>query len=297
MVWLVLHYWPDRDAFSRQFAAFWGKSHGIRIVTLGIKSVLLDEFHRYLSWFWKAKLHRHLFEGLVVAGCGVWMAMTGGRKERTLIIVWLAMFVIATLLMANPFGWYLIYVWPLFALWMARTFVAAYGTLWRRFALVTMMILMAGYMFNLALWAGKAFSGPSYSEISDELRAIVQKRDSVVAGGEWWFVFYDRDFTDATHIQLSALVAGQSPAPDSYGWGRAWSDLGWNVVVAHGDEQLMLDTQVPMEKAMALMSVSRRDRRDEILEARAFATEKGRSLHRIQTATTPILVLRLDPRR
>ena len=45
---------------------------------------------------------------------------------------------------------------------MARTFVAAYGTLWRRFALVMMMILVAGYMFNLALWAGKAFSGPSY---------------------------------------------------------------------------------------------------------------------------------------
>ena len=117
----------------------------------------------------------------------------------------------------------------------------------------------------------------------------------MVAGGEWWFVFYDRDFTDATHIQLSALVAGQSPAAGSYGWGRAWSNLGWNVVVAHGDEQLMLDTQIPIEKAIALMSVSRRDRRDEILEARAFATEKGRSLHRIQTATTPILVLRLDP--
>ena len=44
MVWLVLHYWPDRDAFSRQFAAFWDKSHGIRIVTLGIKSVLWTSY-------------------------------------------------------------------------------------------------------------------------------------------------------------------------------------------------------------------------------------------------------------
>ena len=290
MLWLMLHYWPSMEAFSQQIAIFGAKTHGIRILNLGIIGALQQEIQRYLSWFWNARFHRNLFEGLAILTCGIWLTAFGDRKERALVIVWFLVFVMAVCFMANPFGWYLIFVWPLFALWLARCFLITYETTKRRWALVALSLLFAGYLGNLALWTGKAFLGPSYSVISRELRSIIPKEASIVACGEWWFALWDRDFTDAQHIQFRKLETKVYPEKGPAGWEYEWKRLEWQYAIAYGDTQSMLDMEVPLEVAIQSMGVSRIN---EIYDARAFAEKYCYVIQRIQTTSTPILVLRI----
>jgi len=292
IIWLAIRYWPDSGAFDRQFAVFGGKTHGIRIVNLGPLAAFWSEVNRYLSWFWAATFHRHLLEGLAIMGCGAWMGLWGGRKERALVVVWPAIFVIAVCLWANPYTWYLIYVWPLFALWLARTFLVASVSIGRPFAVTAISVLLVSYMINLTLWTGKAFSGPSYNEIATNVRSIVPKNASVVAGGEWWFALHDRNFTDDMHVRFFRLATENGCA--SCGWEEAWKRLGWRYVVSYGDLQLMFDAEVPVEKAMELLPSHSKTN---ILKARTFAIHNGRVIQRIQTASTPILILALGKER
>jgi 4-amino-4-deoxy-L-arabinose transferase-like glycosyltransferase len=290
LIWLLLHYWPNPDAFHRQITIFGGKTHGIRILNLGLLGATWREIQRYLSWFWEARFHRNLFEGLAIFTCGIWITVFGGRKGRALIVVWLLVFVVAVCFMSNPFGWYLIYVWPLFALWLARCFLIAYETTKRRWALVALSMLFAGYLGNLALWTGKAFLGPSYAVISRELRSIIPKEASIIAGGEWWFGLWDRDFTDAQHVQFRKLETEVYPEKGRAGWEYEWKRLKWQYAVAHGDTQSMLDKEVPLDVAIQSMGVSRIN---EIYDARAFAEKYCYVIRQIKTASTPVLVLRI----
>ena len=288
MLWFMLHYWPDPDAFHRQIAIHGIKTHGIRILNLGLVGATWSEIQRYLSWFWEARFHRNLFEGLAILTCGIWITGFGGRKGRALIVVWLLVFVVAVCFMSNPYGWYLIYVWPLFTLCLARGFLLAYETTKRGWAVVALLLLFAGYLGDLALWTGKAFLGPSYPVISQELRSIIPKGSSVIAGGEWWFALWDRDYTDAVHLYLRRLEAETNPETGPAGWEYEWRRLRWQFVVAYGDLQAMLDSEVPINEAVRFIGASREK---EILEARSFAAKHCSVLRRIQTAASPVLVL------
>jgi hypothetical protein len=288
VLWLGLHYWPNADAFHRQIIIHGIKTHGIRISNLGVIGAIWREIQRYVSWFWDARFHRHLFEGLAILTCGVWLTVFGGRKERTLVAVWFLILVIAVCFMATPCVWYLIFVWPLFALWLARGFILAHETIKRRWAIVVLIFLFVGYLGDLALWAGKAFRGPSYAVISQELRSVIPKEASVMAGAEWWFALWDRDFTDALHLYLRRLEAETNPETGPAGWEYEWTRLRWQFVVAYGDLQAMLDPDVPISEAVRFVGASREK---EIREARSFAERHCSVLRRIQTAGSPVLVL------
>jgi 4-amino-4-deoxy-L-arabinose transferase-like glycosyltransferase len=289
--WLSLHYWPNPEAFTQQIEIFGGKTHGIRVVNLGLWGAIKGEIQRYLSWFWVAKLHRNIFEGLFIFVCGLWMLILGGRKERALFFAWFFIFGMSVLLMANPFGWYLIYVWPLFVLWIARVFLWAYHTRVRRWAVIFLCVLLIGSLGNLVLWTGKAFYGPSYAEISRELRSTIPPGAAVVAGGEWWFALSDRDFTDAQHVQFQALLAKERKEAPSSNWEHAWGRLRWQYAVAYGDSRDMLDREVPLNEAFASMGVSRAE---EIREARAFGMKHCHVVARISTASTPVLIMKIN---
>ncbi|MBI3466794.1 MAG: glycosyltransferase family 39 protein [Planctomycetes bacterium] len=289
--WVGLHYWPDPEALRLQAAVFGGKTHGIRIVNLGVIGALCRETQRYLAWFWEARLHRNVLEGLAVLGCGIWMLWLGGRTERAIVLAWVSIFVVATCLMSNPYGWYLIYVWPLFAVWMARGFRAAAAAErpWqRRGAGIVFATVVVGYLGNLALWTGQSLHGPSYSTIARELRSIVPAQAAVVAGGEWWFALWDRNFTDAQHLLFRRLEAEVNPAAAPTGWSHEWSRLHWQFVVAHADEQRMLDPEEPIEDVESSLPA------DVVRDARAFSLAHGRVSRRIQTASTPVLVLGIE---
>ena len=151
-----------------------------------------------------------------------------------------------------------------------------------------MSAVLAGYFGNLALWTGQALFGPSYGTLARELRSVVPPQAAVVAGGEWWFAFWDRDFTDVEHLlfrRLEAEVNQESPLP---GWGHAWKRMHWQFVVAHRDEQRMLDPEEPIREVESCLPV------DLVREARAFSLAHGRVLRRIQTASTPVLVLHTE---
>jgi hypothetical protein len=269
------------------------RTGGIRISSLGLLGATWREIQRYLSWFWDARFHRNLFEGLAILTCGIWMIAFGDRKDRALVIVWFLVFVMAVCFMANPFGWYLIYVWPLFALWLARCFMAIYETVTsrhvqRRWASICLSLLFVGYLSNLALWAGKAFWGPSYSAIAKELRSIIPKKASVVAGGEWWFALWDRDFTDSSRLQFRLAEAEVNPEARSAGWEHEWRRQHWQFVVAYADLQAMLDSGMPINDAVRFVGVARER---EIREARSFAERHCSVIRRIQTVESPVLVL------
>lgn len=292
ILWLILHYWPDTDTFYSQITIHGIKTHGIRISNLGLVNATWREIQRYLSWFWDARLHRNLFEGLAILTCGIWMTAFGDRKDRALIVAWFLVFVMGICFMANPYGWYLIFVWPLFALWLARGFIKVYETAknrprHQRWALIGLTLLFVGYLSNLALWTGKAFVGPSYSTIAQELRSVIPPKASVIAGGEWWFALWDRDFTDALHLYLRRLEAETYPETGPAGWEHEWRRQHWQFVVAYGDLQAMLDSDIPISEAVKLVGLAREK---EIHEARTFSARHCSVLRRIQTADSPVLV-------
>ena len=293
IVWFALHYWPDAEAFRHQFTSIVGeKSQGIRVVKLGLMGAIQTEIDRYLTWFWKARFHRHLFEGLVIAGSGAWMSLVGDREERALVLVWFLFFVVAVLFMHNGFGMYLIYAWPIFALWIARTFMTVFQARHRRLAMGLFAMLLAGYVVNHVVVTWKSFSGPSYSRLSRELRSIVPNHARVVAGGEWWFALHDRDFTDAQHVQFLTIAAkAEGSGSGSHGWEVAWRRQHWEYAIAQGDYQAMFDAALPIEEAYKTMYPSRKD---EIREARSFALLHALLISRIETAIGPLSVFRIQ---
>jgi 4-amino-4-deoxy-L-arabinose transferase-like glycosyltransferase len=287
MVWLTIHYWPDRHAFIQQVAVLGAKSHGIRILRLGLFGALEAEINRYLSWFWAVRFHRHLFEGIIIFVCAVWLLWGGERRDRALIVSWLGVFGAAVLMMFNHFHYYLILVWPLFALWTARVLLYFYQTRFRQWTRGVLFALFTAYFLNLGLWAGKAYLGPSYNSICQELRYLIPPQTSVVAGGEWWFALYDRDFTDAQYL---CFQGGDTENSLAF-LGNEWQRVRWQFAVASGDIRILLDQEVPISEALALCGAKREL---EVRETRAFAIKHGRILRRIATASTPVLVMKLE---
>jgi hypothetical protein len=64
--------------------------------------------------------------------------------------------------------------------------------------------------------------------------------------------------------------------------------LRWQFVVAYGDLQAMLDSEMPLNEAVRFIGASREK---EILEARSFAAKHCSVIRRIQTAESPVLIL------
>ncbi len=286
LIWLLLHYWPDIETFKHQTAVFGRKTHGIRILNLGVVNAIWQELGRYLSWLWDSRFHRNLFEGLTILVCGIWVTVFGSRKERALTLSWILIFLLAACFMSNPYGWYLIYVWPLFALWVSRG-INQFYRFSKGLAAVMLLLVFIGYFSNLILWTGKALQGPSYNEITGQLQTLIPEKASVIAGGEMWVGLWDRDFTDAHYVHFSRLEAEVYPERGAAGWEDEWRQLKWQYAVAYGDIQLMLDEDVPLEEAVKTIGVWAKN---EIYDARAFAQKHCYVIRRIKTASTPIVV-------
>jgi hypothetical protein len=296
LFWIALHYIPNRDIFAGQLRIVGGQTHGLRVMNLGFFGAIHAEIQRYLAWFWDARLHRHLPEGLIILGCGIGLLIRGTRKERSLLALWALVFSLAALFMANPFGWYLIYVWPLFALWIARAFGMAYvpsaiSPLRRWGPIALLVILFITYGSNLTLWTWKSFQCPSYASISGALRETIPPGGKVIAGGEWWFALRDRDFTDMLSLELTTRIHRREGL-GLVGWGQQWQQARWQYIVGFMDTWAMLDSRVPVAQAIASIRLGEVQ---EILEARSFAVRQCRRVREFSTPNTPIIVFQVFP--
>ena len=203
LFWLVLHYWPDPQAVRHQAALLGGKTHGLPIISdIGLLDAITAEIHRYAEWFWNARGHRHLLEGLCVLASGIWMVRREGRVGRALVGVWVAVFFTGAGLIGFKYQVYLIYLWPLFALWMARAFLTFPK---RRPAQVVLVALLAAYLLNLGLWYYKAQKDFPFQARVPQLRRLIPTNVPVLADHAFWFAFWDRDYTDTYYLWLRQL--------------------------------------------------------------------------------------------
>ena len=267
--WLARHYWPQPEDFRRQTALHGLATHGVKIFEHGLLGALQAELQRYLNWFWHARGHRHLLEGLFVLASGALLLWKGSRAERAVVGVWLGLFLIAAALMSNSFGWYLIFAWPLFALWLAR---AASLVQPRWLAQSALALLVLAYVGNLALWQWKAQHEVSLQARLAELRQQVPADAPVFASAGLWFAFWDRDFTHEPYLPFRALEVKLLPATGPTGWEAEQQKLGWRYIVAYGNLQRALDPEFPLEQIIAVEPW--RSRADEVRDARAFSLKR-----------------------
>ncbi|HYM09483.1 MAG TPA: glycosyltransferase family 39 protein [Bryobacterales bacterium] len=290
LLWLAVHYWPDPEMLRHQAALYGGQTHGIRIAELGVLGSLRAELRRYTDWFWAARGHRHLFEGLCIAASGVWLLVREGRPGRALAGAWVAFFLIAAAFMTNPFGWYLILVWPLFALWMGRAFLAFPQ---RRAARVALAALFAAYLLNLGLWQYKAWQDRPLAARLPELRRLIPADAPVLGNGALWFAFWDRDWTDEYYLRFREIETRLYPASGPTGWDEEQRKRGWRYIVAYGDLQRFLDPEVPL--GPILSADVHREQAAGIRRARAFSVARCEVERRIPGSADTILILRVRP--
>lgn len=282
LFWAATHYWPRPDEFNLQAAI---DVDGLRVTQLGVLGALRAEVARYSDWFWAARGHRHLLEGLCVLMAAAWLWRREGRNGRALVGVWMVIFLIGAALMNNTFGWYLLLVWPLFAVWLARALVALPSRPMARGALA---LLLAAYLVNLGLWHYKARGEVALPERVAELRRLVPADAPVLANGALWFAFWDRDFTDDYYLKLRALAE-----PDEeVSWTAEQRRRGWRYIVAYGDLRRFLDAAIPIETLLA--QEVWQGRQAEILAARRFARERCSVVRRMPGVADEILVLRVN---
>jgi len=287
LLWLALHYWPDPVGFRRQFAVHGGATHGLRFATLGLWGAVEAEMRRYTDWFWAARGHRHLLEGLSIAGAAAFMLLRPNPPGRALVLVWIAFFCVAVAFMSNPFGWYLIVAWPLFALWMARAFLTLPA---RSLARLGLAALMAAYLLNLGLWHFKARSDEPLQPRLAQLRRLVPAGSPVLANGALWFAFWDRDFTDQSYLEFRRLESRLDPASGPTGWAEEQRNRGWQYIAAFGDLRRFLDPEIPLNE---VLSADTRGRADLIQQARAFSLARCSVEQRIPGVADSILILRI----
>lgn len=288
LYWLAIHYWPDTEGVRQQAALYGGQTHGLRISKLGVTGALKAEVERYLNWFWHARGHRHLFEGLCVFGSGLWMLARAERVGRAIVCIWLACFGIAAVAMSNPYGWYLVYVWPLFMLWMSRAFLA-FPVRW--LSVTVLGLLLAGYVANLAVWHLKARQDISLQNRLVELRREIPTNAPVVANGMFWFAFWDRDYTDSQYMQFRELESKLRPDLGPVCWLTEQRKRGWRYIVAYGDLRGLLDPKVALEEFLSYPC--NRNRNSEIQKARSFSLQHCSVERRIPGLVEPILILRI----
>jgi energy-coupling factor transporter transmembrane protein EcfT len=216
--------------------------------------------------------------------------MRGGKTGRAAVYTWLLIFAIAVVFMINPYGWYLIFVWPLFALWMARTFVELPA---RRLASGALLILLLGALADAALWAYKARMDVPLQARVPELRELVPADAPVLGNGALWFAFWDRDFTDEYYLKLRQLTT--FPAGMQSDWRTTWENesrrRGWRYIVAYGDLTQFLDPSISIESLMYVPSY--RQREAEMRATRKFSIERCEIVRRLNGYAETILVLRI----
>jgi hypothetical protein len=203
-----------------------------------------------------------------------------------LVAAWALMLLLGAMLMSNPFGWYLILVWPLFALWMARFFLAFPH---RRVTGLGLAALLLAYTVNLGLWYYRAAQDVPLAERIPELRRLVPPDAAVLGNGALWFAFWDRDFTDVGYLSFREYETQLSPASGPTGWDHEQRKLGWRYVVASGELRAFLDTEVPLAPLIA----SQPHRADRIRAARAFSVARCTIEQRLPGVADSILVLRV----
>jgi hypothetical protein len=287
--WLVRHYWPQPADFRRQNALHGLATHGVKIFDHGFWGAIGTETQRYLNWFWQARGHRHLFEGLSVLASGVLLCWRGGQAERALVGVWLLLFLIAAALMSNTFGWYLIFAWPLFALWLARA-VALIKLRW--LAQGGMGLLIVTYLLNLGLWHWKASKEVPLQARLTELRAAVTVDAPILASAGLWFAYWDRDFTHEPYLSFRALEAQLYPETGATSWEIEQRKLGWRYIVAYGNLQRALDPEFPLDEMLAVEPW--RNRADEVRAARAFSLRHCAVVKRFGSSENTIAIFRIN---
>jgi 4-amino-4-deoxy-L-arabinose transferase-like glycosyltransferase len=286
--WLAKHYWPQVSAFHRQSSVHGLATHGIKILDRGLVGALGAESQRYLNWFWNARGHRHLFEGICVLASGAYLLWRGGRTERAIVLTWGAFFLTAAALMSNSFGWYLIFAWPMFALWMARAFELVSWQWIRRGALAA---VIAAYIFNLGVWHWKARQDTPLQAQLSELRSAVPASEPVFASAGLWFAFWDRDFTHEPYLPFREIEAKLYPETGPTGWEAEQRKLGWRYIVAYGNLRRMLDPEFPIEQMLAVEPW--RNRADEVMAARNFSLQRCSVITRFRSQDEIITVFRV----
>jgi 4-amino-4-deoxy-L-arabinose transferase-like glycosyltransferase len=288
LYWLAVHVWMSPINIVQQAAVYGGATHGLRVLKLGLWASIEAEIHRYTSWFWSARGHRHLFEGLCVLAGGLWLLFKEKRVGISMVCAWLMVFMAAALFMANPFGWYLIYVWPIFALWMARLFQAP---ALKPIATVAMIVLMAAYLLNFGLWEAKARKCKPVQFAMTELRHLIPPESPVVGNGIFWFAFWDRDFTDELYLRFRELEANLHPASVSTGWELEQRKKGWQYIVAADGFSDYWNPEVPLSQVESAATYP--SQIPQIHAARSFSLARCTIVRRIVGFWDNILVLRV----
>ncbi len=285
--WIGTHYLPHPSEFRAQWAI---DIHGVRLIQFGVIGALKAEIRRYTDWFWAARGHRHLFEGVCVFASGIWLLMRGGRVGRAAVYIWLLIFVIAVVFMLNTYGWYLIFVWPIFALWIGRTFVELPT---RRLADAALVVLVLASLADAGLWAYKARLDVPLEARVPELRELVPADAPILGNGALWFAFWDRDFTDVYYLRLRELTAAQAAGQIDLRalWENETRRRGWRYIVAYGDLTQFLDPSVSIDDLMSVPSF--RAREAEMRAAREFSVDRCEIVHRMRGYAETILVLRV----
>jgi len=290
--WLATHYWPQPADFRRQSSLHGLTTHGVKILDHGVPGALVAELQRYLNWFWNARGHRHLLEGLFVLGAGVLLVWRGGRAGRAVVGAWLLLFLIAAALMSNSFGWYLIFAWPLFALWLAGALELMEQGGPRFLARGALALLVLAYLGNLGLWFWKARQDVPMQARLAELRRIVPADAPVFASAGLWFAFWDRDFTHEPYLPFRVLESKLYPETGPTGWDVEQRKLGWRYIAAYGNLQRALDPEFPIEEMLAVEPW--RNRADEVREARAFSLKRCSVVARLRSPEETITIFRVN---
>lgn len=289
--WLATHYWPQPADFRRQSSLHGLATHGVKILDHGLFGAIGLELQRYLNWFWNARGHRHLLEGLFALAAGVLLAWRGGRIGRAIVGVWGLLFLIAAALMSNSFGWYLIFAWPLFALWLARAMelIELRAPFIARAALA---LLIVAYLGNMGLWYWKARQDVPMQDRLTELRNAVPAGAPVFASAGLWFAYWDRDFTHEPYLPFRVLESKLYPETGATGWEAEQRKFGWRYIVAYGNLQRELDPEFPIEQMLAVEPW--RGRADEVREARAFSLKRCSVVTRLASPEDTITIFRVN---
>ena len=287
--WFMSHYWPNPVEFRRQSSVHGLATHGVKFLDHGVWGALLAEAQRYLNWFWNARGHRHLLEGLLIFASGILLLWKGGRIERAVVGVWVVFFLIAAALMSNSFGWYLIFAWPILALWMARA-IDSIESKW--IAKGAAALIVIAYLFNLGLWHWKARQDIPMKNWLPDLRATVPAQEPVFASAGLWFAFWDRDFTHEPYLPFREIEARLYPETGPTGWEVEQRKYGWRYIAAYGNLRRMLDPEVPIEQ---MLNVEQwRNRAEEVINARNFSLNHCSVIKRFQSKEETITVFRVN---
>jgi hypothetical protein len=189
--------------------------------------------------------------------------------------------------MSNPFGWYLILAWPIFALWMGRMFTRI---VWGG-AAVVLLILLGAYVADLAIWGWKASQDAPLAARINELRRVIPANAPVLANGALWFAFWDRDYTDQYYLTFRQLEVAHNPGLGPTGWDAEQKNQGWRYIAAYGDLRRFLDPEIPLTSVLTSDALGRGE---QIRQARAFSLAHCSVERRIPGYGDSILVMRIQ---